>query len=172
MAADGKIPLPVDYVFLKVLQEKAASDPHRYAVLAAFEGLAIIAECWRGRGIYKGPVPPDNAMQLVPRWIFDTLGEGWLQHRTEAPAGQTLGETFHIEGGGAGRQPGIRKWNRYLRNLGLARQVFEARQNTTYEEAVASVAQQHDLSDRTVKRAWSDHGPAIEKAAASYDKTS
>ena len=40
MAADGKIPLPVDYVLLKVLEEKAASDPLQYAVLAAFEGLA------------------------------------------------------------------------------------------------------------------------------------
>lgn len=172
MAANEKLLLPVDYILLKVLEEKAASDPQQYAVLAAFEGLAIIAGCWRGYGKFEGPVPPDNAMLPVPRWIVDTLGAGWLQHRTKAPTGKTLGETLKIEGGGPGRQPGKRKWNRYLRDLRLAREVFEERQDITYEQAAANVAQRHKLSDRTIKRAWSDHGSAIEKAAASYDKTS
>ncbi|NNE82460.1 MAG: hypothetical protein HKN28_00665 [Alphaproteobacteria bacterium] len=90
MSTREKPVLPVDYVLLKVLEEKAASDPQQYAVLAAFEGLSIIAGCWRGHGSFIGPVPPDNAMLPVPRWIIDTLGAGWLQHRTKAPTGISI----------------------------------------------------------------------------------
>jgi hypothetical protein len=105
MADDGKILLPVDYVLLKVLEEKATSDPRQYAVLAAFEGLAIIAGCWRGYGAFEGPVPSNTDVLPVPWWIIDTVGSGWIEHRTNAPPRKTLGETLNIEGGGQGRRP-------------------------------------------------------------------
>ena len=142
MAADGKIPLPVDYVLLKVLEEKAGSDPKQYAVLAAFEGLAIIAGCWRGHGSFKGPVPSDKSMLPVPRWIIDTVGAGWLQHRTKAPTGQTLGRTLKIEGGGQGRRPAKDEWNLWLRDLRIASEFLHLRQTKSYGDTVATVAEQ------------------------------
>lgn len=172
MDDDHKIDLPLDYILLKVLKAKADSDPEKYAVLAALEGLSVIAGCWRGYGSYKGPEPPDWAQLPVPRWIFDTLGCAWITHRKSAPSGKTFGETLGIEGGGQGRKPAKDRWNQYLRDLTLAHEVLIEKQTSTYEEATSNVAGRHGVGKRTVQRAWTEHGSALQAAAESHDNTS
>ena len=57
-----KFPLPIDYIYLKVLYAKAAQDPKEYAVLAAFEALFIISGCWRGYGKNGSPRPSGGSV--------------------------------------------------------------------------------------------------------------
>jgi hypothetical protein len=169
-----KFPLPIDYIYLKVLYAKAAQDPKEYAVLAAFEALFIISGCWRGYGKFKPPSLNNIDFVPVPFWAVDTIAAGWVQYRAQKFAGRSMGEAFGIEGGKQGkrsvqgRHPAKRKWNVWLRNLRLAAELYSLRQDKSYEQAVADVAEKWGVSDSTVKRAWAACGAEIQAAAASF----
>ena len=160
--------LPFDYIYLKPLYQKAESDPHSYAVPAAFEALAVVAGCWRGYGKFQAPRPEPTGFVPVPVWALDTIAAGWIRYRAEDVKGRTLGEALGIEGRGQGRRPRKESWNNWFRDLRLAKELYELRRDNTYEDAVHAVAESNRVSESTVRRAWSAHGQAIEAAAASF----
>ena len=164
---DGKPqPLPIDYVLLRPIFEKATQEP-RFAVCAAFEAMAIIGGCWRGYGQFEPPYGLEpTSLVVAPLWAVDTLGAGWMNYRSTNGGSRTLGEALRIEGGGQGKAPLKAEWNRWFRNLRLAGDVHEARQRTTIEIAVENVARHYGVSESTVSRAWSQHRREIETAAA------
>lgn len=164
---DEKIRPPIDYVLLKPLHEKAQEDPDKFAVLAALESLAVIGGCWRGYGKFEAPEMKMEDMVPVPIWVLDTIGAGWIRYRAQNIPGRTLGEALGLEGGGQGKRPAKEKWNAWFRDLGLARDLFGARQTTTYEKAVAEVADRAGVSESTVARAWAEYGEQIQAAAES-----
>ena len=160
-------PLPFDYVYLKPIFDKAMHEP-KFAVCAAFEAMAVIGGCWRGYGHFKPPPGLEpTSLVVAPLWAIDTLGAGWMNYRSTNGGSRTLGEALRIEGGGQGKARLKAAWNRWFRDLRLAGEVYRARQTKTYLDSVAEVAEQHGVSDGTVKRAWSEHGQQIRAAAAS-----
>ena len=165
---EGKTRLPFDYIYLKPLHDKASKEPKQFCVPAAFEGLSVIAGCWLGYGSYQDRTPTQEDMVSVPFWIVETLGLGWWKYRSEGVPGRTFGETLGIEGRGQGKHPTRERWNNWIRNQGIAKDVYLKRQSITYEAAVADVAERQGVSETTVRRAWKDHGPAIEVAANSF----
>ena len=114
----------------------------------------------RIREFFKPPSLNKIDFVPVPFWAVDTIAAGWVQYRAQKFAGRSMGEAFGIEGGKQGkrsvqgRHPAKRKWNMWLRNLRLAAELHSLRQDKSYEQAVAAVAEKWEVSDSTVKRAW------------------
>ena len=147
---------------LRGFYEIAKKKPRPNSVLAAFEALAILSGYWKGFDQSKPRRQPDpTAMVMVPYWVVETLGGGWVYYMERAPSAQNLGESFRIEGGGQEKSPAKEGWKRFRRDLWLVLMVKEKKdaanqegERLSFEEAFAEVAELSGHGVDIVKRAW------------------
>ncbi len=113
--------------------------------------------------------PQDEAFVRVPWWIVDYLAQAWFVYRDVAE-GKTFGEVLGIEGGGSGKHPAKNKWIKHNRDLLLALAVYRYRieaaeggNPVSLENTFVAVAEEKNMSEDIVRRAWKRHGGKLSK---------
>ena len=103
----------------------------------------------------------------VPLALLRVLASAWDDYR-QAPSGKTLGETFRIEGGSAGKHQMKKKLATIDRARRLARDVEveylsgnDEGDDLRLEDAILNVANSYELSFQTVKDAHDKHRSRI-----------
>ncbi len=146
------------------------NSSRRQASLSAFEALFLLRGFWAfdaPPGEYPDAEHSAHDMIPVPWWIVDILGRRWRRYM-DAPERSSLGEALGLEGGGQGKQPAKREWEKYLRDLRLAIAVAELRnqhfqkgKRLSLEKAFERVATMAQSSEDIVRMAWRKHGPNV-----------
>lgn len=139
-------------LFLSVARTQYDADPTN--PLPAIHAIAYVRSYYELAQIE----PPENIE--IPSWIIDVIAKGyWIYaDSVEAESKISFGEALGIEGGGQGKGPKIKKYQKAMRDIRVATLIALRKESgvkieAAIEEAAAATGRNH----KTIYAIWGDH---------------
>lgn len=153
MSEDWPLTLEEDLeLFLHIAHAQFDDDPTN--PLPAFHAIAYV------RSYYEQAQIELPANIEIPSWIIDVIAKGyWIYGESwEDKSGTPFGKALGIEGGGRGKGPRIKKYQKKMRDIRVATLIALRKESgvkieAAIEEAAAATGRDH----KTMYAIWGDH---------------
>ncbi len=135
-------------------------------IIPALYGISAIA-CF----YWQNPNKLGSPNVTVPFWAIEALSEGFMKYHQAKGSGRTttLGEAFGLEGGGQGITPILKKTFKSDRNRKIALSIaIKIDGGISVEEAVNLVADEYDLSEKTIWPIWSNNKELVQSSLKNF----
>ena len=142
-------------LFLEMEHQKFQED--RSHALPAFNALAyVVSSVWQ-----REETGPPEAAVVLPKWVAETLAEGFFQYLDAAHEGNSisLGKAYGLEGRGQGKQPPAIREILNVRDIRLLTRIAQRKlAGIKLEAALQEMVDETGLSLSRVRRIWERDG--------------
>lgn len=139
----------------------AQFDADQTNPLPAFQAIAYV------RSYFERAQIELPASIEIPSWVIDVIAKGYWTYAdsVEAGDGNSFGKALGIEGGGRGKSPKIKKYQKEMRDIRVAilialREEGDVKIESAVEEAAASTGRDH----KTMYPIWAKHKDHVRSA--------